>query len=294
MTIQDITCFLKLAETLNYTKTAEELFISQPAVTRHINSLEDELGVKLFDRSVKRNITLTEAGKIYFDGLKKCKGIYEETLEKITSKTMENPFIINFLRGTNIPDEFVLSTSSFMSAHPNFHHFTNFIDVSGFSEALEKGEMIICPKEYKNKFKGCKTMQLTTNPVPYYLVASRHHPGFKNLDTPDFQTIKDTTLFLPKNLPDALKTQYFDQIKNLLGAMPIEIMYLDSIDSVELFLRSGRCFTIAGGWYSALDSKHLVSYKIDYASHYIAMWDPSKCVYPLAGDYLKTLKQIGL
>lgn len=294
MTIQDIVCFMHLAETLNYTKTAEELFISQPAVTRHINSLEDELGVKLFDRSVKRNITLTDAGCIYFDGLKKCKGIYDDTLEKITSKNMENPFIINFLRGTTIPDEFVEATSQFMATHPSFNHFTNFIDESSFSQALEKGEMIICQKEYKNKYKGCKTLQLTSNPVPYYLVAGRHHPGFEDSTEVDFQKIKDTTLFLPKNLPDALKNQYFTQIKALLGTMPIEIMYLDSMDSVELFLRSGRCFTIAGGWYSALDSKHLVSYQIDFGSHYIAMWDPSKCVYPLAGDYLKTLKQLGI
>ena len=69
MTIQDINCFLNLAETLNYTKTADELFISQPAVTRHINALETELGFKLFNRSVKRKIALTEAGKSYFDGL---------------------------------------------------------------------------------------------------------------------------------------------------------------------------------------------------------------------------------
>ncbi|MCR4831370.1 MAG: LysR family transcriptional regulator [Pseudobutyrivibrio sp.] len=292
MTIQDLFCFMHLAETLNYTKTAEDLFISQPAVTRHINSLEDELGVKLFDRSVKRNITLTEAGVIYYDGLKKCKGIYDDTIEKITSKTMENPFIINFLRGTVIPDEFVEATSQFMATNPSFNHFSNFIDESDFSKALEKGEVIICPKDYKNKYKGCKTMQLTANPVPYYLVAGRNHPGFRDSSYIDFQKIKDTTLFLPKNLPDALKKNYFAQIKSLLGSMPVEIMYLDSMDSVELFLRSGRCFTIAGGWYSALDSKHLLSYKIDISSHYIAMWDPSKCVYPMASDYLKMLKQL--
>ena len=291
MTIQDITCFLKLSETLNYTKTAEELFISQPAVTRHINSLEDELGIKLFDRSVRRNISLTEAGEIYFKGLKKCKGIYEETIDKINCKALENPFYINFLRGTQIPDEFVESTSQFMATHPNFHHFTNFIDESSFATALENGEMIICQKEYKDKYKGCKTTTITQSPVPYYLIASKHHPGFEGLDTPDFQKIKDTTLFLPKNLPDALKNQYMTHLRELLGTMPVEIMYLDSMDSVELFLRSGRCFTIAGGWYSAMDSKHLVSYKMDFDSDYIAMWDPSKCIYPLAMEYLENIKK---
>ena len=97
MTIQDINCFLNLAETLNYTKTAEELFISQPAVTRHINALETELGFKLFDRSVKRKIALTDAGKSYFviftylpldkEELFVLYGDYENMLTAINSNT---------------------------------------------------------------------------------------------------------------------------------------------------------------------------------------------------------------
>ena len=55
MTNQDIQCFLKLAQTLNYTKTAQLLYISQPAVTRHIHSVEAEVGAQLFDRSVRRS-----------------------------------------------------------------------------------------------------------------------------------------------------------------------------------------------------------------------------------------------
>ncbi len=76
--------------------------------------------------------------------------------------------------------------------------------------------------------------------------------------------------------------------------MPVETMYLDSIDSVELFLRSGRCFTIAGKWNSLLDSNHHTSYQLPIASHYVAMWDSAKCINPLATDYLETLKNIGL
>ena len=212
MTIQDITCFLKLAETLNYTKTAEELFISQPAVTRHINSLEDELGVKLFDRSVKRNITLTEAGKIYFDGIKKCRKIYEETIDNINLKASESPLLINFARGIHIPDEIVDATASYMTSHPNFHHFTNFIEPSEFEKVLENGEIVICQEEYADKLKGFKTMCLTKNPVPHYIVANVKHPGFAE-SVPDMQKIKDTALFLPKNMPNALKEKYISNIK---------------------------------------------------------------------------------
>lgn len=52
MTLQQIECFLELAETLNYTVTAQKMFISQPAVSKHIQTLEADLGFKLIDRSI--------------------------------------------------------------------------------------------------------------------------------------------------------------------------------------------------------------------------------------------------
>jgi DNA-binding transcriptional LysR family regulator len=58
--------FYKVAVNCSFSRTAEELFISQPAVTKQIKALENELGVKLFDRSDK-NITLTRGGKILLD-----------------------------------------------------------------------------------------------------------------------------------------------------------------------------------------------------------------------------------
>ena len=272
MTIQDLTCFLKLAENLNYTKTAEELFISQPAVTRHINSLEDELGVKLFDRSVQ---------------------LYTE-MQELVNKALENPLIINLLRGIHIPDEYVAFTNEFMASHPTFHHFTNFIDSADIPEVLEKGEIVICQAEYLDKHGSYKSMQLTKNPVPHYLTASKTHSGFANPDEPDFTKIRNTALFLPKNMPGSLKEKYLSNVRNVLEGDPNEIMYLDSMDSVDHFLRSGRCFTICSGWQSMLDSKSIVSYEMDFSSHYVAMWDETKCVYPLALDYLKSLKKLEL
>lgn len=53
--------FLKLAECLSFTKAADELFISQPTLSREISLLERELGVQLFDRR-RKHITLTKEG----------------------------------------------------------------------------------------------------------------------------------------------------------------------------------------------------------------------------------------
>lgn len=61
MTLQQIRYFLVLAEELHFWKTAEKVYVSQSSLSRQIQSLEEELGVTLFERD-KRNVKLTDAG----------------------------------------------------------------------------------------------------------------------------------------------------------------------------------------------------------------------------------------
>ena len=55
--------FIVLAKSLNYTKAAESLFISQSVLSKHIKELEVELSVRLFQRST-HGVFLTEEGKL--------------------------------------------------------------------------------------------------------------------------------------------------------------------------------------------------------------------------------------
>lgn len=61
MDLYQLKHFLALAETLNYRRTAEAVFIAQPALTRQIQQLERDVGAQLFRRD-KRTVTLTPAG----------------------------------------------------------------------------------------------------------------------------------------------------------------------------------------------------------------------------------------
>ncbi|NIJ43689.1 DNA-binding transcriptional LysR family regulator [Wenyingzhuangia heitensis] len=62
MTTQQIKYFLTLANELHFWKTSEKVSISQSALSRQIQALEDEIGIQLFKRN-KRNVKLTDAGK---------------------------------------------------------------------------------------------------------------------------------------------------------------------------------------------------------------------------------------
>ena len=65
MNSQELKCFVVAADRLNFTRAAQELYVTPPTVTHHIQHLEDELGVKLFIRDSK-SVQLTTAGEIFY------------------------------------------------------------------------------------------------------------------------------------------------------------------------------------------------------------------------------------
>ena len=65
MTLNQILYFQKVARLENYHQAAEELYISQPSLSRSMAVLESELGVALFEKK-GRGVTLTKAGQLFW------------------------------------------------------------------------------------------------------------------------------------------------------------------------------------------------------------------------------------
>ncbi|BBI62424.1 hypothetical protein HSBAA_37300 [Vreelandella sulfidaeris] len=63
MDTQSLQAFLAVAETQSFSRAAEQLYLTQPAVSKRIATLESQVGARLFDR-IGRRIALTEAGNV--------------------------------------------------------------------------------------------------------------------------------------------------------------------------------------------------------------------------------------
>lgn len=70
--------FYTVAKRLNFTKASAELFISQPAVTKHIKELEAQYGTTLLERSGNKKIVLTVAGEMFLQYAEQILALYRE------------------------------------------------------------------------------------------------------------------------------------------------------------------------------------------------------------------------
>lgn len=120
MTTTQMNYFLTLAETLNFTKAAQRLYISQPALSRQIVALEQELNCLLFIRNQK-SVKLTPAGILL---AKELDGIRQD-LENLISRVQSvgygytGTLNIGVLEGQWMGGEFSNLYRRFMESYPN-------------------------------------------------------------------------------------------------------------------------------------------------------------------------------
>src|SRR6266403_5853451 len=79
MELRHLRYFVAVAEDLNFTKAAAKLHLAQPSLTRQIHHLEEEIGVRLLNRS-KNQVALTEEGRSFLVDAKRILALAAESV----------------------------------------------------------------------------------------------------------------------------------------------------------------------------------------------------------------------
>ncbi|KQU85674.1 LysR family transcriptional regulator [Ensifer sp. Root31] len=88
VTPRQLKIFLALAESLNFSRTAELFFVTQPALSKIVKDLEEQLGVALFERST-RNVRLTSAGERMSSLARRIVGDFENGVQHLQSLAIQ-------------------------------------------------------------------------------------------------------------------------------------------------------------------------------------------------------------
>jgi DNA-binding transcriptional LysR family regulator len=141
MDLRRLEIFAKVAELGSFSRAAEALFLTQPTISEHVRSLEDELGVQLLDR-LGRGATPTRAGQLLLGYARRMLTLSREAhqaLERFQGR-MSGELVVG---GSTIPGEYVLPAliGQFKSKYPDISISLHIGSSRQVSDWVEEGRV---------------------------------------------------------------------------------------------------------------------------------------------------------
>jgi DNA-binding transcriptional LysR family regulator len=203
MDLFHVSDFIKLAESHNFSAAADELSLGQPALSKHIKSLEKTLGVKLFIRDTKR-IKLSDAGMFFLPYAKQLEEIYKKANMDIHHYVAKNKLELTFayipaITFYNTLDEI----ETFKKQNPQINIVLSechYHQGKGLTEALQNFEydMVFCDF-YAVQNDNCEIIKYCEDEL--VVVLHRDHP-LASLKRIDLRLLADETfVFLNQSNP---------------------------------------------------------------------------------------------
>ena len=203
---------MTLADELHFWRTSEKMFITQSALSRHIKALEQELGIKLFERN-KRNVKLTEAGEFLRGEYKKILGELESVNRRarqidageVGSIRIGHPASITF----SVLPELLLSLSR---RYPKITAQMFEIMATEIDAALLGYHIDLGFNREPSKAKGLASKEIMTE--NFALVVPAAHPR-AGREAIDLREVKDEWFVLPSL---AGKSEHVEQLRAMFDA----------------------------------------------------------------------------
>ena len=176
MDINRLNEFIVLATHLNYSKAANQLFLTQPALSRHIHDLEQTLGVKLFIRDT-HNVYLTSVGELFFSEAKDIVDRYNHALQLVHEAVSDTTgkLSIGFL-GAAVQPFLGKFTMQFHVQHPEIKLSMESSDLDPLIQELNDDKIDVCFVTHVDSKYLPELQSKTILKDPLMVVVSPTHP----------------------------------------------------------------------------------------------------------------------
>ena len=184
MEFRHLKYLLALGKELHFAKAAEKLFITQPALSKQIMQLEDELGTKLLNRT-KRSVSLTPAGKYLMDEADYIINHLDRVVDatKRKGEGEEGEIRIGFV-GSAMQRIIPELLEQMSKIHPNIHASLDELDNKDQLDAVARDKLDIGFVRLESVHKGFEQRVVLED--SFSLVVSNKHAvqprNFKSLD----------------------------------------------------------------------------------------------------------------
>jgi len=245
--------FLAVAINSSFTKAAEELFVSQPAISKQISLLEKETGVKLFERT-KKGTKLTEAGELYFDFFREYKQNFMKVKqEALTTAGREKEIVhLGFLEGWDlsliIPD----LMKAFREKYPHAHIYIDCCGIKELSTKLLTGSLDVVVTFQNSLYDFEELRSDVVAEVGKILMYSAHskYVGIQNLNP---GTFRKENFFAPWGIVDKMVTRIIESYCEPYGFVP-DVRFVNNNESMITCVRNNLGVAISDEWSWVKDS----------------------------------------
>lgn len=143
MELRYLDIFCRVYEKKSFSKAAESLYLTQPTISAHIKSLEEDLGIKVFDR-LGRQVLPTKAGELLYSYARKIEELGKEAREAIALFTGSLKGHLH-IGGSTIPGEYLLPEviGRFRKISPDVYSTLHIGDTKEVSAMLIDGKIEI-------------------------------------------------------------------------------------------------------------------------------------------------------
>lgn len=232
-----LSCFLAVAEHLNFAQAAKQLHVTHPAVSQQIQSLEKELNTKLFQRTT-RSVKLTEEGKTFLNDAQQMVAISERAKKRFSS-AMPGDIETLALGFYNYPCMFLLS-DTLEKLHldfPELHPRLQVIPFQHIYRMLEEGDLDAVVGFKESPSVKISAIYKEIVKVPIVCVCSSKHPLARQAEVA-LSELKNERLIL--FLPPKSSLSIAQLQGQLMGDRPpSEFYFCESAEAITVLATAG-------------------------------------------------------